>query len=153
MVISHNHFDHTGGLAAFLEENSRVRLILPPALRGVRRAREIVFASREGEIYPGIYTTGELESIEQSLAVETRQGLILLVGCSHPDMATILETAGRFGPIAGIIGGLHGFQRFELLEGLDLICPTHCTQYKQEINARFPSQYREGGAGIVIEVT
>ena len=66
-------------------------------------------------------------------------------------MAYILSAASEFGKVYGIIGGLHG-NRAESLKNLDLICSTHCTQYKQEIKYIYPERYIEGGAGKVIEI-
>jgi 7,8-dihydropterin-6-yl-methyl-4-(beta-D-ribofuranosyl)aminobenzene 5'-phosphate synthase len=66
-------------------------------------------------------------------------------------METILKAASQFGEVYGIIGGLHGTLP-ESLRGLDLICATHCTQYKQEIKRLYPQTYIEGGAGKVIEI-
>ncbi|MFP4459771.1 MAG: hypothetical protein ACLFSQ_09310 [Candidatus Zixiibacteriota bacterium] len=65
--------------------------------------------------------------------------------------AHCLEIAETYGPVHGIIGGLHGTKP-EKLKGLDLICATHCTKFKDEIKARYPNSYVEGGVGKVIEV-
>ena len=152
VFISHNHFDHVGGLSAFLNENSEVTAYLPRSLRGVRKAK-CIESIGEGprKLEDDLFTTGELEDIEQSLVLPTSKGLIVVVGCSHPDMAKILEAAGQFGTVYGIIGGLHGFDRYELFDGLQLICPTHCTQHKAEIRQRFGARVVEGGVGRVID--
>ena len=153
VFISHNHFDHVGGLSAFLNANDQVTVYVPQSLRGVRKAKQVVHIDEQPrELYKGIYTTGELEGIEQSMVVETSKGLVVFVGCSHPDMKTILGAASRYGKLYGIIGGLHGFDQYDLFEDLQLICPTHCTQHKQEIRERFGNRVIEGGAGTVIEV-
>jgi len=153
VFISHNHFDHVGGLSAFLNANSDVTVYVPQSLRGVRKAKEVVYIDdKPREISKGLYTTGELEGIEQSLVLETNKGLIVFVGCSHPDMKVILGAASRYGKLFGIIGGLHGFDQYDLFQGLELICPTHCTQHKQEIRERFGDRVIEGGVGKVIEI-
>jgi 7,8-dihydropterin-6-yl-methyl-4-(beta-D-ribofuranosyl)aminobenzene 5'-phosphate synthase len=36
VFISHAHFDHTGGLSAFLDQNSEVKVWVPPSFRGLR---------------------------------------------------------------------------------------------------------------------
>ncbi|MCK4479872.1 MAG: MBL fold metallo-hydrolase, partial [Candidatus Lokiarchaeota archaeon] len=41
------------------------------------------------------------------IAVKTDKGIVLIVGCSHPKMAHILDAVQQFGKIYGIIGGLH----------------------------------------------
>jgi 7,8-dihydropterin-6-yl-methyl-4-(beta-D-ribofuranosyl)aminobenzene 5'-phosphate synthase len=151
VFISHTHFDHTGGLSAFLDQNNKVKLYIPPSLRGVKNAREIIEMTNSGKLYEGIYSTGELARIEQSLCVETNKGIVIVAGCSHPPMEEIISAASEFGKVYGIVGGLHG-NRPESLNGLDLICSTHCTQYKQEIKSIYPDQYIEGGAGKVIEI-
>jgi len=153
VFISHNHFDHVGGLSAFLNANSDVTVYVPQSLRGVRKAKEVVYIDdKPREISKGLYTTGELEGIEQSLVLETNKGLIVFVGCSHPDMKVILGAASRYGKLFGIIGGLHGFDQYDLFQGLELIFPTHCTQHKQEIRERFGDRVIEGGVGKVIEI-
>jgi len=35
---------------------------------------------------------------------------------------------------------------------LDLVCATHCTQFKSEIKRLYPQKYIEGGAGKVIQI-
>jgi 7,8-dihydropterin-6-yl-methyl-4-(beta-D-ribofuranosyl)aminobenzene 5'-phosphate synthase len=101
-------------------------------------------------LHEGILSTGELRNVEQSLMVETGAGLAVIVGCSHPGVGAILERASRFGTPSALIGGLHGFSDLELLRGLDLVCPTHCTQHGSAIEARFPGSYVKGGVGRVI---
>jgi 7,8-dihydropterin-6-yl-methyl-4-(beta-D-ribofuranosyl)aminobenzene 5'-phosphate synthase len=67
-------------------------------------------------------------------------------------MSHILDAASQFGKVYAIIGGLHGFHEFDLFKNLDLICPTHCTQYKSEIKNLYPEKYVDGGAGRIIEI-
>ena len=151
VFISHAHFDHTGGLSAFLDQNNDVMAWIPPSFRGLRNVREVVKVENPTKLYEGIYSTGELEGIEQSLCVETKRGIVIIVGCSHPRMEHILKVASQFGRVYGIIGGLHGTGP-ESLKDLALICPAHCTQYKAEIKSLYPEKHIEGGAGKVIEI-
>jgi len=152
VFISHNHFDHTGGLSAFLDVNSQVIIYVPEELRGIRQAKKVIYIKKARELSRGFFSTGVLGNIEQSLAVRTRKGLVLFVGCSHPAMDKILSSAATFGKPYGIIGGLHGFERYELFADLQLICPTHCTQHKKEIHERYVSKVVQGGVGTVIEI-
>ena len=151
VFISHAHFDHTGGLSTFLDQNNEVKVWVPLSFRGVRNANEVIVIENSIKLYEGIYSTGELEKIEQSLCIETQKGIVIIAGCSHPRMEHIIGAASEFGKVYGIIGGLHG-NRPESLKNFDLICSTHCTQYKQEIKLLYPERYIEGGVGKVIDI-
>ena len=104
------------------------------------------------EIHENIFSTGELQGIEQSLVVKTQAGLAVIAGCSHPGVRKIFEAASQLGDIKFLVGGLHGFNEFTILKNLDRVCPTHCTQYKKKIRKLYPEMYLEGGAGRVIEI-
>ena len=103
-------------------------------------------------IHENIYSTGVLEGIEQSLAIKLDKKVILIAGCSHPGVERILEAASRFGKVNALIGGLHGFNDFDLIDHLDYICPTHCTRFIRKIQALYPAKYIHGGAGRIIEI-
>lgn len=148
VFISHAHFDHTGGLSEFLKINNKVKIYVPSSL-GLKN--EIILKESQ-KIHENIFSTGELEEIEQSMGVMTKKGVVLIVGCSHPYMGNILDSAKKFGKIYAIIGGMHGFSEFELFKDLELICPTHCTQHKAELKNLYPEKYIEGGAGRIIEI-
>ena len=152
VFISHPHFDHVGGLSAFLNKNNNVRIYVPISLRGIRNAKEIIYVNEPIELHENIFSTGELDHIEQSMAVKTNKGLVLIVGCSHPEMENILKAASQFGKVHAIIGGLHGFNEFELFKDLGVICPTHCTQHIAEIKSLYPEKYIEGGVGKIIKI-
>ncbi len=151
VFISHAHFDHTGGLSEFLNINKKTKIYIPPSFRGVK-GREVIKIEKPTKIHENLFSTGELEGIEQSMGIITEKGIVLIVGCSHPYMGHILGAAREFGKIYGIIGGLHGFSEFGLFKDLELICPTHCTQYKTELERLYPQKYIEGGVGQVIQI-
>jgi len=151
VFISHAHFDHTGGISEFLKFNQRAKFYVPPSFSGPRN-REVIPIPKAGKIHENVFSTGELDGIEQSMGVITGKGIMVIDGCSHPYMGHILDAARQFGQVYGIIGGLHGFSEFELFRDLELICPTHCTQHKAELKKLYPEKYIEGGAGRVIEI-
>jgi len=151
VFISHPHFDHIGGLSAFLNVRSDVEVYVPVSLRGVRGTKKVISVSKSLKIHENVFSTGELDGIEQSMAVKTDKGIVLIVGCSHPEMAHILKAASQFGKVCAVIGGMHGFSEFELFKEMELICPTHCTQHKAELERLYPKEYIDGGAGKVIE--
>ena len=151
VFISHSHFDHTGGLSDFLEINKKVTLYVPSSFR-FSGAEKTITIKEPLKIHENIFSTGELGGMEQSLVVKTGKGLVVIDGCSHPGVGNILKAASKFGRVYALIGGLHGFREFDLLKDLKLVCPCHCTQFKQEIKSLYPEKYIDGGAGRVIEI-
>ncbi|PIS23715.1 MAG: MBL fold metallo-hydrolase [bacterium (Candidatus Stahlbacteria) CG08_land_8_20_14_0_20_40_26] len=149
VFISHPHFDHVGGLSDFLKVNPKISKIYVPSSLGLKN--EVILKEPQ-KIHENVFSTGELEGIEQSMGIKTDKGIVLMVGCSHPYMGNILDAAKQFGEIYAVIGGMHGFSEFELFRDLKLICPTHCTQYKTELKKLYPQKYVEGGAGRIIEI-
>ena len=71
VFISHPHWDHTGGLSSFLQLNNNVKLWIPSYFSEAKNAREVIEVKKPRKLYEGIYSTGELDGIEQSLCVET----------------------------------------------------------------------------------
>lgn len=137
-----------------MDANQDARIFVPPTFSTAGKGRnpglEIVPAPRR--LHENVFSTGELDGIEQSLGVVTEKEVVLVVGCSHPEMRYSLDKAQKFGEIYGIIGGLHGFSKYDLFEDLELICPTHCTQHKAELKKKYPEKYVRGGAGRIIEI-
>jgi 7,8-dihydropterin-6-yl-methyl-4-(beta-D-ribofuranosyl)aminobenzene 5'-phosphate synthase len=84
-------------------------------------------------------TPGTLELRELSLALRTPAGVVLVVGCSHPGIETILTAARPFGEhVHAIFGGLHlvATPAAEIARlttalrdhwRLDRVAPGHCT--------------------------
>ncbi len=151
VFISHDHWDHAGGLADFLKQNP-VRVYVPSRFSGSYPGIDLVFLDAPAQIHDNLYSTGTLSNIEQSLVIQQKNSLVVVAGCSHPGVGEILKAASAFGRVTALIGGLHGFREFHLLKDLHLVCATHCTQYKDEILARSPAISIEGGAGRVITI-
>jgi len=151
VVISHAHGDHTGGLRGVLEVNKQAEIYVPASLWGSIPGRKVTTVTEPVQISEEVFSTGELKGIEQSLAIKTDKGVLVMVGCSHPGVGEIIDAASRFGEVYGVIGGFHGFHDFGRLRGLSLIVPCHCTQYKSEILELFPQQCVGCGTGLVLE--
>jgi 7,8-dihydropterin-6-yl-methyl-4-(beta-D-ribofuranosyl)aminobenzene 5'-phosphate synthase len=152
IVISHAHGDHTGGLSDLLEINKHAEIYVPASTAARIEGRKVTLVREPLQISEGVFSTGELKGIEQSLAVKTRKGVVVVAGCSHPGVGAILDAASRHGELYGIIGGLHGFRDFSRLDGLSLICPCHCTQHKSELRRLFFAQHVDCGAGLELEL-
>ena len=153
IVISHAHGDHTGGLSEILRINKTAELYLPSSFWGAFPGRKVTIVKKDAvQICENVFSTGEIEGIEQSLALKTNKGIFVVTGCSHPRMRSILGAASKFGKLYGIAGGFHGFRDFDAFKDLSLIYPCHCTSYKAEIIRLFKSKASECGAGLVIEL-
>lgn len=160
IALSHEHWDHIGGLDAVLHQN--VAVYVPRSFtRGTKKrieekAAEVVEVSGPADIVPGVHTTGELRAgagiKEQSLVLDTKEGVVVLTGCAHPGLENILEAAKRFGELYGVIGGFHGFDNLKSLETLKMIIPCHCTVHKEEIRRQYSEKAVWCGAGVVIEI-
>jgi 7,8-dihydropterin-6-yl-methyl-4-(beta-D-ribofuranosyl)aminobenzene 5'-phosphate synthase len=126
------------------------------------------------EVAPGVtiistvsQNPGTLELRELSLAVRGPEGLVLLVGCSHPGIENIVAAARPLGDhVAIIFGGLHLVttpdttiariasalrDRWGVVE----IAPGHCTGEPAfaELRRVFGDRYRYAGLGVVTEIS
>jgi 7,8-dihydropterin-6-yl-methyl-4-(beta-D-ribofuranosyl)aminobenzene 5'-phosphate synthase len=95
------------------------------------------------EVAPGIHLIslvsdkpGTLELRELSLAIDTPDGLVLVVGCSHPGIEKILAAATAIDKhVHEVFGGLHLVTASDAdianavasLHDIDFIAPGHCT--------------------------
>jgi 7,8-dihydropterin-6-yl-methyl-4-(beta-D-ribofuranosyl)aminobenzene 5'-phosphate synthase len=161
VVISHDHWDHNGGLEAALGD-CRGRCWIPSSASAelAERVRacgaEPVRVSEQQELMPGIWTTGEIrgEPSEQALVVETADGPVVLTGCAHPGVAKMCRVVKRqFGaaPVL-VVGGFHlggadpgqlASVSDELREtGVARVGPAHCTG--EEAIAFFEAEWGSG---------
>jgi 7,8-dihydropterin-6-yl-methyl-4-(beta-D-ribofuranosyl)aminobenzene 5'-phosphate synthase len=130
--------------------------------------------SQRTEVSPGIFiisgvstSPGTLELKELSLAIQSPQGLILIVGCSHPGVEHILQEAATIDPHVNILlGGLHQIQKPDpevqriasVLHDqyrLDRIAPGHCTGEPEfaALKRAFGDHYVYAGVGTVVELS
>jgi len=155
IVISHEHWDHNGGLRTILPYLNVSDIYRLERKRMNNRIKQKIVDEPQ-IISEEIFTTGRLPGSpvdEQSLLLKSDMGWFVLVGCSHSGVENILYAARQIGNVVGIIGGLHDFDNFSLLENLEFISPCHCTKYKREIQQAFPTKYVPGGVGKTIDFT
>lgn len=169
LFISHPHWDHIGGWDTVLEENPEVSLIIPDSLSShliedMKRLTNVYVVGSEPEhfdIY--LHSTGVMQPEgEHALILNTRQGLVLIVGCSHPRVENFMKRAKQMFPdkeIFYVIGGFHLFRDSaeKIMTSLDhfdtqYITPTHCTGQlaTDMIKNRFGEHYIPGGVGAQI---
>lgn len=187
VVLSHGHYDHSGGFRALAEAVSGFELVVGKGFFNEKYAsvnggfeflgnnftrdfldrRSIRFSELETpvrELIPGVHVLGQFPRIHKDevvnprfrlltdgvsipdsfddeimLVIETAEGLVVLLGCSHPGMRNMLDAAKqRFSkPIYAVMGGTHLVEAtsevtkaaYEYLrtEGVSLIGVSHCT--------------------------
>lgn len=203
VILSHGHYDHTGGLDSVLEGSDKVNLYVHPAAfdtkfvkpddgagrsagAPVRSAEELrprpaklFLTRRPTKVIDGVWVTGEIPRRtdfedtggpfhldkagktpdplldDQCLYIESRKGIIVLLGCCHAGLVNTLdyvaELAGR-DRIHAVLGGMHLLHASDdrisrsqdVLRryGVECIGPAHCTGRKATLGlwARFPAQ-------------
>lgn len=174
IAISHNHFDHTGGLFSFLEKNNQVSVYLPISFpdsfvsRVENSGGKPIRVDKPVEICTDVYITGEMGDRikEQSLILDTSQGLIIITGCSHQGIVNILKRAKEIldKKIYLVFGGFHLLQKSDeemnkiIKEfrnvGVLKVGATHCTGDKQieMFKKEYGEDFVQMGVGRVLEL-
>jgi 7,8-dihydropterin-6-yl-methyl-4-(beta-D-ribofuranosyl)aminobenzene 5'-phosphate synthase len=173
VALSHIHGDHTGGLMGLLDTGARPTVYVPAAFPAsfkeqVRARTELVEVAEAVELLPEIYTTGEMGSaiVEQALAVETADGLVVVTGCAHPGVVEMVRRARKVagGEVVLVMGGFHlgGASRGEVESiiadlrqlGVQRVAPCHCTgdRARGMFADAFGADFVSAGVGRVIVV-
>lgn len=123
VVISHDHWDHWGGLWDLLAVRKSLKVYccsrFGEEFKSRARSLGAVLIESDGfsEISRNIFLTGCIDGsykgeyiAEHAMAVKTANGLTVITGCAHPGIVKILEAVrGRFPAeeFYSVIGGFH----------------------------------------------
>jgi 7,8-dihydropterin-6-yl-methyl-4-(beta-D-ribofuranosyl)aminobenzene 5'-phosphate synthase len=190
VVISHYHGDHTlgapglgslPGVPCFTPRSFEAHTEESHALRSA--GLTLVPVSHVTNLFTGITVSEPLhfgggnsagasgqgftdEHWEQCLMVDTPDGLVVIVGCSHPGILPMLEQAKRETgrPLYLVIGGFHLLGKTEAESrriatamqalGVEHVSAAHCTGDAATHAFRdvFGDRYVDAGAGAVIQL-
>jgi 7,8-dihydropterin-6-yl-methyl-4-(beta-D-ribofuranosyl)aminobenzene 5'-phosphate synthase len=214
IILSHKHYDHTGGLFTVLDYTGKVKVYSHPDIfknsysvrNGVERyigipyrkealeskGAQFIFNTGFTEIAQGIMLSGEIPrktSFEkgdanlvlksekgyvqdivpddQSLIINSKKGLVIVLGCSHSGIVNIInhaiEKTGQ-SHIHTIFGGTHlgpasvetRNESIEALKRFDIerIGTSHCTglEAAMYVHQEFGARFFFCNVGTVIEV-
>lgn len=180
IVISHDHWDHTGGLGDLQAVKPGITVYGCPGfgdeLKNFITLNKGVFVScsEYRQIGPGIYLTGEVPACykgdylaEQAMVLESENGISIITGCAHPGIVNIVDRVTERFPtknLHSIIGGFHMKRHTEeelkdVLDDLEerdiaLFVPMHCTGEKatRAFIDRFGSRTRILKSGDSFEI-
>jgi 7,8-dihydropterin-6-yl-methyl-4-(beta-D-ribofuranosyl)aminobenzene 5'-phosphate synthase len=171
VVISHEHWDHIGGLSYVEEVNPGVTVYVPSLMdtttfNNINQSNLNVIRINETTIVQrGFAIIGELYGppYEQALAVNIKDvELVSFMGCSHPGVDNIIEKAitdlgyETYMVIGGFHMGSATEQQIEdtigrLIElGVNRIFPIHCSgdAIRQYMAEYYPQQYGQANVGF-----
>jgi len=159
-VLSHPHNDHSGGLKLIASQIKSVptycisdafKAYIPDGENISKTISNINYVKKELEILPGVWIPKERETIntpkvtkEINLVINlTGKGLVVIVGCAHHGLPTIINDAKAIFqnkiPVYALLGGFHlkDTSRKEIIKiisslkksGLKVLAPNHCTGF------------------------
>ena len=175
VVLSHNHDDHTGGLADLLAQNSNLKVYLPKSFPQsfkneiISEGGQVVEVDQNLRITENVYSTGQLGTSikEQALLVKTSRGLIVITGCAHPELVEIVKESKKITgqEIYLIMGGFHLLEKSEAeIEsvikelknlGVKKVAPSHCSGEKAKdlFKKEYQDDFINNGVGKIIEIS
>ncbi len=154
VVISHEHWDHTGGLWYILSQNPKVKVFICPNFDNKFKDKlknfntQVYEVQKLAQIKENIFTTGEISGeynkkpiSEQSLIIKNHEhNISIITGCAHPGIVEIVKKVKEFSPSTQInllLGGFHLNNKcasemshiINELKSLDVekVAPCHCT--------------------------
>lgn len=165
IVISHAHPDHTGALVPFLIKDEKAKIYSP--FDWPEQYIPSTTVRSPLEICKNVYLTGAMgkSPVEQALVLNTEDGLVVVTGCAHPGIVSMVERAKEMldRPVDLVCGGFHLLNmseeqvkgiiaQFKSL-GVKRVGATHCTGEKPIalIREAYGADFVPLGVGRVLE--
>ena len=180
VVISHDHWDHTGGLWGILKQKRGLKVYACPGFGKKFKKKvenlqgKLIEADKFVEISKNIFITGEIPGTycaqympEQALIIKTEKGITVITGCAHPGIIKMIEyIKEEFSKeqFYSAFGGFHLMdrdkrairmivERFKQM-GIKKAGPAHCSgkETEQIFNKEYGDNFLTIRAGQVLEV-
>lgn len=153
VVISHDHWDHVGGLEYVARQVKNLKIYICPGFDAAFKEKisalpaKIIEIDNFFQVSSCIYTTGQITGIykdkeiaEQALILQTGRRFSVITGCAHPGIVKILKKVkSQLGleEFYAVIGGFH-LKNNSLVENEQIVQeflnlkvrrvgPLHCT--------------------------
>ncbi len=173
VVLSHEHGDHVGGIRSLLDTGLQPTVYIPPSFsastkRPIEQKTQLVEVEQGHQIHEGLYSTGEMGTSipEQALVIRSSQGLVIITGCAHPGIISMVEQAKSIleDPIYLVLGGFHlGDQSKNTIQGIiedfrrlgvQKVAPSHCTgdQAIALFHEAYGEDFIQSGAGQIFHI-
>ncbi|MEA3488990.1 MAG: MBL fold metallo-hydrolase [Candidatus Omnitrophota bacterium] len=167
VVISHDHWDHTGGLWEVLKKRKGLKVFACPSFSDTFKkcvkesGGKLCYTAKFKKIAENVYVTGEIMTeykggkiAEQALIIKGDKGVSVVTGCAHPGIVKIVKAVKKrfkVSKIYMVFGGFHleGLDRDKITGiisdlkdlGVVKVGPTHCSGEKAR--RMFSGQYHE----------
>ncbi|MBN1572616.1 MAG: MBL fold metallo-hydrolase [Deltaproteobacteria bacterium] len=171
VVLSHGHWDHIGGLESLLRANPDVTIYMPASLAEelnegcVDYGADVIEVTASMEIMEDVHLiTGMHGKIDEiSMALNTKNGLILVTGCAHAGIDNILEKATDVLDPELLLVALGGYHTMKMDKeevkniisklkrlGLKYVAPCHCTgeEAMKLFRSAFGDNFIKAGSGL-----
>ena len=174
VAISHEHNDHTEGIPAFVKMKKNIPILIPHSFSDSFKLKmsgiglEPLLVDKPVKICENLYSSGEFDYqvAEQALVLNTKKGLVVMTGCSHPGIIEMLkDIKSDFNKnIYMVFGGFHLLEKTDKemntiiseMKALGVVkCgASHCTGDKQikMIRDAFGENYFELGVGNTVVI-
>jgi len=180
VIISHDHWDHWGGLWEILKRRKGIKVYACPHFsegfkKKVKKMQgELVEADKFTRISKDIFISGEIAGAykgryisEQALVVRTGSGISVITGCAHPGIVKMVEKTAQKFPrenIYTVLGGFHLMKEdkrtieavvedFKKM-GVKKAGPTHCSGKTAEhiFEDRYKANFIQVKTGQILDI-